>query len=75
MNGDHKLLLNELKWIKKELQAQTESLSKVHTRLGEGEKTFATLSTNQRWHKRFIMGIYGALGGLLILILKLTRKI
>ncbi len=67
VNGEHKLILNELKTLKNENRA---SHSKIYTRLLNGDKKFVMIETNMKFYKRAVLGLYVLSGSLLIVLVR-----
>jgi len=50
-------------------------LDRIEKRLSKGDKNFVKIQTTMGFYKKLVMGLYGSLLGLLMLILKLTKVI
>ena len=50
-------------------------LDRIEYRLQKGDKSFVKIQTDVKWHKRFILGLYGSLIAIFTIVLKLTGVI
>ena len=50
-------------------------LDRIEKQLTKGQERFAVLETRQDITRRLIIGIFSAMGGLLLLVLKLTKAL
>jgi len=75
MNGEHKIIFDELKLFRKE---NREDHKEFFKRLDDDDKELSKVQTTLKFYKKAILGIYGLLGAALIIfirafILKITN--